>query len=683
MAKAGRWEPKSGRTPSKDIVVDQVRDLVDHRLSMKRFEGRRRFVIVDPADAMNPQAQNALLKTLEEPPEDTTLVLVASSPDALLPTIRSRCLRVPFAPIPAAVVAARLEAEGHPPEKARLAAALSGGSLGRALAVDDDALAAQAEAVRARRVARRRTTRARGSRSPASTAGIARTRRRCATCSSSGCATSPRRRPARPSSPSPTSRARPAARPARSPRRRCSAAGARSAGPPPRSGRTARRCSRSRACSSGGSMAAPRGGRVRGGDPRDLPRRRAGRDAAARLPVRRRRVPRAARGAGARARAGAGGAARAQPRRARRGRVSRRGRGQEVATGGLFGGGKVVLVQEPAFLTSKEDVEASFETARKAWGEGRQRDATRRLLALVAKGGWSAADLDPPDRDEKANEKLAREFKREFGFEPDVAFLRAAGRFAAERDMKAAKDDSSALDAALERGFPPGHVLVVAAGKVDGRLPLVKKLAGGGTPRDDPAREGREVGRPAPRARPRARRAARRERQARGPRGGGPPRGARRRRRAAARVGGREARRLRRRPEGHRREGRGRGGDARRVRPVLRARERRGGPRPRGLARGPRPRGRGRRVAVHAARVARGDAAPDDCGARAGPEGRGREEDRLRARLGGDGVPDHPGRRGRRQEAVRLLDEVPGGDALLARGAARRPRPAWPRRTWP
>jgi DNA polymerase-3 subunit delta len=46
--------------------------------------------------------------------------------------------------------------------------------------------------------------------------------------------------------------------------------------------------------------------------------------------------------------------------------------------------------------------------------------------------------------------------------------------------MKAAKDDSSSLDAALGRGFPPGHVLVVAAGKVDGRLPLVKKLAAAG-----------------------------------------------------------------------------------------------------------------------------------------------------------------------------------------------------------
>jgi DNA polymerase-3 subunit delta' len=156
MAKAGAWEPKGGRSPSRDVVVDQVRDLVDHRLALKRFEGRRRMVIVDPADAMNPQAQNALLKTLEEPPEDTTLVLVASSPDALLPTIRSRCLRVPFAPLPPEVVAPRVaeripaelkrrakedpgrpaeELEAELREEVSLAVALSGGSLGRALEV--------------------------------------------------------------------------------------------------------------------------------------------------------------------------------------------------------------------------------------------------------------------------------------------------------------------------------------------------------------------------------------------------------------------------------------------------------------------------------------------------------------------------------------------------------------------
>ncbi|HYG69560.1 MAG TPA: DNA polymerase III subunit delta' [Anaeromyxobacteraceae bacterium] len=135
MAKAGVWEPKGGRTPSKFIAVDQIRDLVDHRLALRRFEGRRRFVILDPADAMNPQSQNALLKTLEEPPADTTLVLVTARPDALLPTIRSRCLRVTFVPTPPGAVADRLVAEGRDPEAARLAAALARGSLERALAL--------------------------------------------------------------------------------------------------------------------------------------------------------------------------------------------------------------------------------------------------------------------------------------------------------------------------------------------------------------------------------------------------------------------------------------------------------------------------------------------------------------------------------------------------------------------
>jgi DNA polymerase-3 subunit delta len=151
----------------------------------------------------------------------------------------------------------------------------------------------------------------------------------------------------------------------------------------------------------------------------------------------------------------------------------------EVATGGLFGGGKVVLVQEPAFLTSKEDAAEAFGRAQKMWGEGRQREATRRLLALAAKAGWAAKDLDP-DGDGWVGEGS---FERELGIAldgPARAFVQGAARFAAERDMKAAKDDASALDAALQRGFPPGHVLVVAAGKVDGRLPLVKRLAAAG-----------------------------------------------------------------------------------------------------------------------------------------------------------------------------------------------------------
>ena len=149
MAKAGTWEPRGGRTPSKDIVVDQVRDVVDRRLALRRFEGRRRFVIVDPADRMNPQAQNALLKTLEEPPPATTLVLVASNPDALLPTIRSRCLRMTFGPIPVDEVEKRLVAAGRTPAAARFLAALSGGSLGRALSLpsDEEELAEERAAV--------------------------------------------------------------------------------------------------------------------------------------------------------------------------------------------------------------------------------------------------------------------------------------------------------------------------------------------------------------------------------------------------------------------------------------------------------------------------------------------------------------------------------------------------------
>jgi DNA polymerase-3 subunit delta' len=149
MAKAGRWEPKGGRAPSKDIVVDQVRDLVDHRLAMKRFEGRCRVVVVDPADAMNVQAQNALLKTLEEPPADTVLVLVASSPDLLLPTIRSRCARVSFAPLLDEVIAGRLAAAGRSPEEIGVALAVAGGSLGKALELDAKALAEREESVAA------------------------------------------------------------------------------------------------------------------------------------------------------------------------------------------------------------------------------------------------------------------------------------------------------------------------------------------------------------------------------------------------------------------------------------------------------------------------------------------------------------------------------------------------------
>jgi DNA polymerase-3 subunit delta' len=78
------------------IRVDQIRDLID-RAAYRPFEGQRRVVVIDDADALVPAAQNALLKTLEEPPSSSIFILVTSRPDALLPTVRSRCVRLTFA----------------------------------------------------------------------------------------------------------------------------------------------------------------------------------------------------------------------------------------------------------------------------------------------------------------------------------------------------------------------------------------------------------------------------------------------------------------------------------------------------------------------------------------------------------------------------------------------------------
>jgi DNA polymerase-3 subunit delta len=155
----------------------------------------------------------------------------------------------------------------------------------------------------------------------------------------------------------------------------------------------------------------------------------------------------------------------------------------ELATGGLFGGGKVVLVQEPAFLASKEDAAEAFAAAARAWGDGKQRDGARRLLALAGKAGLGAKALAPgPDGRVSAEARAA--LRAELGVSLDAAaeaFVDAAARYAQERELKVARgDDSGALDALLKRGLPPGHVLVIAAGKVDGRLPVVKKLAAAG-----------------------------------------------------------------------------------------------------------------------------------------------------------------------------------------------------------
>jgi DNA polymerase III subunit delta' len=114
------------------IKIDQVRDLVD-RAQYRPFEGRRRVVIIDEADALVPPAQNALLKTLEEPTPSSVFILVTARPDMLLPTVLSRCPQLRFRPLSLEEMAAALIARGRTDTEARAVAATADGSLGQAL----------------------------------------------------------------------------------------------------------------------------------------------------------------------------------------------------------------------------------------------------------------------------------------------------------------------------------------------------------------------------------------------------------------------------------------------------------------------------------------------------------------------------------------------------------------------
>ncbi len=134
-------------TPSRDIRIEQVRQLQE-RLAFRALESRYKLTLIITAHAMNPPAQNALLKTLEEPPRNTVLVLVSSAPDKLLPTIRSRCARAQFGPLPAELIAARVKAAMKLDDAtAAQAAAMSGGSLSRALELDVETLASRREVI--------------------------------------------------------------------------------------------------------------------------------------------------------------------------------------------------------------------------------------------------------------------------------------------------------------------------------------------------------------------------------------------------------------------------------------------------------------------------------------------------------------------------------------------------------
>ncbi len=120
------------------IKIKALRERVLEAVGYRPFEGTRRIYIIDPADALTVEAQDALLKTLEEPPSAAILILVTAYADTLLSTIQSRCRRLRFGPLAEADVAAILTTRlGVDPVAARRQAAASAGSVARALAEGD------------------------------------------------------------------------------------------------------------------------------------------------------------------------------------------------------------------------------------------------------------------------------------------------------------------------------------------------------------------------------------------------------------------------------------------------------------------------------------------------------------------------------------------------------------------
>ena len=130
------------------IKTDAVREVIE-RAGYRPFEGRRRVVIIDQADALWANAQNALLKTLEEPTSSSVFILVSARADSLLATVQSRCVRLRFHELGPEDVAVVLMRKGVDDAKAHAIAALANGSLGAVEAENaEELVAARDDALR-------------------------------------------------------------------------------------------------------------------------------------------------------------------------------------------------------------------------------------------------------------------------------------------------------------------------------------------------------------------------------------------------------------------------------------------------------------------------------------------------------------------------------------------------------
>ena len=131
---------------NRNLLVDTIRAL-EKEAHFRPYEGEARVFIVNDAEKLNDEASNALLKTLEEPAPTTFLILVTARPAVLLPTIRSRCQTIRFAPVSTMSIETLLRTErGLSSEDADLVARLTNGSVARALDFDLGQFRVQREA---------------------------------------------------------------------------------------------------------------------------------------------------------------------------------------------------------------------------------------------------------------------------------------------------------------------------------------------------------------------------------------------------------------------------------------------------------------------------------------------------------------------------------------------------------
>lgn len=134
-----------GYPGEKTIKVDHVRQDIERLIHLAPYENPYKVFIIDGAQRMNFNAQNAFLKTLEEPPPNSVIILITTLADLLMPTIRSRCQSVVFQPLETGQVKSFLEKEKPGNDDSELVSRISGGSISRALNTDEDYLRKRTE----------------------------------------------------------------------------------------------------------------------------------------------------------------------------------------------------------------------------------------------------------------------------------------------------------------------------------------------------------------------------------------------------------------------------------------------------------------------------------------------------------------------------------------------------------